>query len=474
MPTNHIILFRPDIEIEFSDANPPIGLGYLAACLEKYGFPVSIVDLALWRLSEDDVIRFIKNKNPLFVGITALTSYYNGMKKLSRVIKSKCPDTTLVLGGVHVSSLPQESMRECQADFLVLGEGEDTVVELATALRSDVGGFEKIKGIAFWRNGEVIITEERQLIENLDTLPFPSWHKINPNKYPKTPHGFIMVHKNIAPILSSRGCPYSCSYCASCRFWHQRIRFRSPVNVVDEIEFLYTEYGIREFTFWDDNLTLKHSHIEGICKEILKRHIHALFSTPNGVRVDTLDEPMLRLMHRAGFYYLTFAVESGSAKVLRDNQKYTSLKKIAKIAKIAHDLGFELNSFFIFGFENETIEDIKKTIKLAKALPFNMKTFFILKPLPGSQIFERWSKNVDLTGFDWGQTNYWDDKMSVSRLGPAVAKKWRQKAYIETIIRFPDFVQYLIYRFIKRGHWYQFKYLFKKVFYIIRGQFLKG
>ncbi|HME55419.1 MAG TPA: radical SAM protein [Candidatus Lokiarchaeia archaeon] len=463
-------MIRPEINIGIStDVNPPIGLGYLAACLEQQGFTVTVLDLALRRLSNDDLIRFIKKRDPLMVGITALTSYYGNMKLLARLFKSKCQDIPIVLGGVHVSSLPLESMKECLPDFLVIGEGEETIVELASALRLGKADYEKIAGIAFWKNGEIIITKERQLIENLDGLPLPAWNKINPNKYPKLPHGFIMVHKEIAPILSSRGCPYSCSYCASCRFWHQRIRFRSPVKVVDEIEFLYKKYGIREFSFWDDNLTLNRSHIQEICKEILKRHITALFSTPNGVRVDTLDEPMLRLMHQAGFYYLTFAVESGSIKVLHDNQKYTSLKKIAQTTIIAKKLGYEMNSFFIIGFENETAEDIKKTIKFAKALPYNMKTFFVLKPLPGSPLFERWSSSLDLTDFDWGQTNYWDNKMSVNKLGPRITKKWRRKAYMETVVRFPEFFHYLFYRFIKRGHWYQLGFLIKRVIYILAG-----
>ncbi len=473
MPTNQIILIRPRIEIEFSDANPPIGLGYLAACLERHDFVVTVLDLALRRLGDDDLIRFIKKKDPLFVGITSLTSYYNSMKRLSMLIKSNCPDITLVLGGVHVSSLPLESMKECQPDFLVIGEGEETIVELAASLKTGKADLEKIDGIAFRKDGEVHITHDRRLLDNLDTLPLPTWHKINPNKYPKSPHGFIMVRKQLAPIMSSRGCPYSCSYCASCRFWHQQIRFRSPSNVVDEIEYLYKHYGIKEFSFWDDNLTLKRMHIEGICKEILKRRINALFSTPNGVRVDTLDEPMLRLMRQAGFYYLTFAVESGSTKVLHDNQKYTNLKKIVQTTRIAKKLGFDLNSFFIFGFENETVEDIKKTIKLAKALPFNMKTFFILKPLPGSQVFETWSKGVDLTNFDWSQTNYWDNNMSVSKLGPEIARKWRRRAYIETTARFPEFIQYIFYRFVKRVHWYQLQFLIRKVIYIVAGRLLK-
>jgi anaerobic magnesium-protoporphyrin IX monomethyl ester cyclase len=471
--TNQIILIRPRIEIEFSDANPPIGLGYLAACLERNGFAVTVLDLAIRRLVDDDLLRFIKKRNPVFVGITALTSYYDGMKRLSRLVKSKCPGIPLVLGGVHVSSLPRESMVECHPDFIVIGEGEDTTVDLAAALQSGRKDLDNIDGIAYWKGDEIHITRDRKLLDDLDSLPLPAWHKINPNKYPKSPHGFIMVHKQLAPILSSRGCPHACTYCASCRFWHQRIRFRSPSKVVDEIEFLYKNYGIKEFSFWDDNLTLKRSHIEGICKEILKRRINALFSTPNGVRVDTLDEPMLKLMRQAGFYYLTFAVESGSTKVLHDNQKFTSLRKIVQTTRIARSLGFDLNSFFIFGFENETEEDAEKTIRLAKALPFDMKTFFILKPLPGSQVFEKWAKDVDLNNFDWGQTNFWDNKMSVSNLGFEVAKKWRRRAYAETTVRLPDFVQYLFYRFVKRGHLYQLKFLIRKVIYMIAGRPLK-
>ncbi|MBD3186736.1 radical SAM protein [Candidatus Bathyarchaeota archaeon] len=410
-----IILFRAPFWLSaksvYSQVNPPIGLGYLASSLEQAGFTAIIIDMALHDIQWESIIRYIKKKRPLFVGISALTLYYDGMKKLSKFIKAHSPDTMVILGGVHPSVLPRYSLRECKADAVSIGEGEQTIVELARAIANGALDLSGIKGLAIWKDGEIIFTEKRDLIKDLDTLPMPAWYKINPNIYPKNPHGFLLKYLQVAPIFSSRGCPHDCSYCASCKFWGQKIRFRSPVKVVDEIEYLHDEFGIREIHFWDDNLTLKRSHIVGICKEIIKRGLnHMAFCTPNGVRVDTLNDTVLKWMKAAGFYKMTFAVESGSPELLRKSNKKTSLLKIAKNTVLAKKMGFILNSFFMLGFPGETRETMEETVRFACALPFDYSTFFIMKPLPGSAIFEQWRQGRSIKDFDWKKLGYWDSR----------------------------------------------------------------
>ncbi|MBD3188953.1 radical SAM protein, partial [Candidatus Bathyarchaeota archaeon] len=290
--TRTIILIRPDfgkaIEYIYRQVNPPIGLGYLSSFLRTKGYRVFILDLAFRRLATRTVIEFIKKREPLFVGISALTAYYSEMKVIANRLREEIPELKIVLGGVHASSLPRESLIECKADFVVRGEGELAIWRLADALREDPAKIPSITGLAIRKGDEVIFTGKPELVDDLDELPMPAWHQINPNKYPKNPHGFLMIHEQVAPVFSTRGCPFECHYCASCRFWRRRIRFRSPKNVVDEIEYLHDRFGIKEIHFWDDNLTLKRSHIVGICREIIARGLnHMAFCTPNGVRVDT-------------------------------------------------------------------------------------------------------------------------------------------------------------------------------------------
>jgi radical SAM superfamily enzyme YgiQ (UPF0313 family) len=453
----------------FTQENPPIGLGYLASYLGQFGFHVTILDLTVRRITFRTLLEFIVKKHPIFIGITALTPYYNDAKVLAQQIKRELPSTPLVLGGVHMSSLPELALEECEADFVVIGEGEETTLELAQVLADHQEDYSKIKGIGYRKNSQVRINEPRGLIADLDALPLPAWHKIDPNKYPRAPHGSTMKFKEVAPILSSRGCPFSCDYCASCRFWGQKIRYRSPAKVVDEMEYLIDNFGIKEFHIWDDNLTLKRSHIEGICREILNRHLKIALAMPNGVRVDTLDREILSLMRQAGFYFLIFAIESWSQRILNENNKRTNLKIILRNITIGKKLGFELGCFLIFGFENDTVETIQKSIRFTKSLPFDQVAFFTLKPLPGSKTFARWADGRDLKDFDWNHINFFNSRVVVSHMDPLLLEKWQRRAYTEFYLRLPILIRAIFYRFVKRGHAFQLKFLLEKLKLVLFG-----
>jgi len=445
-PKKNVILIRPEmgraLKGNTNQVNPPIGLGYLAAFLERAGYHVDVLDLANRQIPMDTLVAFIKRRNPILVGISALTAYYMRMKELSRSLRATLKELVLVLGGVHPSSLPKNAMLECDANFIVIGEGEQTLLELTRAIETGESNFSRIKGIAYRQDGIVKTTAPRELIEDIDSLPMPAWHKINPNRYPKNPHGVLLKYVEVAPIVSSRGCPFTCTYCASCRFWGQRIRFRSVKSVVDEIQYLHEKYGIREIHFWDDNITLNRDHIINLCKEIIRRGLNKMaFNAPNGVRVDTLDKTMLRWMKAAGFYSMTFAVESGSARVLREMKKKIDLVKILRNTVIAHDLGFMINSFFIIGFPGDTKESILKTIQYANSIPFTYCVFFHLKPLPGSEIFMTWSSKVDLKNFDWDRlTDYMHvSQEALCKLPMEYLVKMYKRAYTAKILRIKTF-----------------------------------
>ncbi|MHA1679649.1 MAG: B12-binding domain-containing radical SAM protein [Promethearchaeota archaeon] len=467
---NLILLVRPRINLNtFSMPNPPLGLGYLSSYMKRAGFRVFIVDMTIKNVSMDTLIAFIEKNRPLLVGISALTAYYNGLRDLSIQIKSRVKQVTVVLGGVHVSSIPEVSLDETNADFIVENEGEETLLDLAEALARGEESFSEIKGLWYRApDGTPVHTGERPLLDDINSIPFPDWEQIKPSLYPPFPHGFFYKHSGYAPIFSSRGCPFSCHYCASCNFWRRKIRFRTPENVVDEIQFLHDRYGVREIHFWDDNLTLKRSHIEGICKEIMRRNLHHMhFSTPNGVRVDTLDEKLLKLMRAAGFYHLTFSVESGSSTVLKKSGKFTNLKLIARNAFIAKRLGFDLESFFLIGLPADTVESIKKTIKFAKSVPFDRRNFFLVTPLPGSRLFSEWAKNRDVRGLNWESINFYNADMKLSDIDKKTLEKWQRKAFKETLLRLKDFLRFIFIRFIKYGHFKQYPHTFRRMAWLL-------
>jgi len=380
--------------------NPPIGLGYLASILRENGHEAYIIDCAILKQSYSQIISQIKQINPDVIGITALSSYYSEMRNLSFAVRKL--GLPIILGGVHATALPELSLKEYRAEFVVVGEGELTILELINNW-NDIESRKKVRGVAYVENGKVKINPRRELIQNLDEIPFPAWDLINPLKYPREPHGHWIKRFPIAPILTTRGCPYSCSYCASTNFWGNKFRRRSPKNVVDEIEYLVDKFGIREIHIWDDNFTLIKKHVVGVCREILQRNLDLSLSCPNGVRIDRLNREVLKIMKRAGFYSLTFAIESGAQSVLDKANKNINLRIIPKITKLAKRMGFFIPSFFVFGLPGETYGTARKTIQFAKSLPLDSAVFFMAKPLPGSKLFEELleKKDPEKINYDW-------------------------------------------------------------------------
>ncbi|MHA1268023.1 MAG: B12-binding domain-containing radical SAM protein, partial [Candidatus Helarchaeota archaeon] len=216
---------------------------YLAAILRAHGHQVDIIDCAIRKESYLQIRDRVKELNPDVIGITALSAYYTEMRRLAHILQPL--HIPIILGGVHVSALPELSLRECHAQFAIIGEGELTLLDLMNKW-SDEQARKQLKGIVYRENGHFRLNPQRELVSNLDDLPFPAWDLINPVKYPLLPHGAIMKRYPIAPILTTRGCPYNCAYCASTQFWGRTFRRRSAANIVDEIEYLVQTFKIRE------------------------------------------------------------------------------------------------------------------------------------------------------------------------------------------------------------------------------------
>ncbi len=438
---DRVVLIRP-LFPKYLQPNPPIGLGYLATILEQNDFKVHIIDCSLLKISYKKVLEYMAKIKPIFIGITAYSSHYDQMKKLSHLIKKadNLRHIPLVLGGAHVTFLPEESIRECNADFVVIGEGELTIVELAAAIKNNTSRHD-IKGIAFKENDKIIINKARELIEDIDEIPFPAWNLIPPNAYPQDPHGHEYLRTPYAPIFTTRGCPYKCKYCASTNFWGNKFRRRSPKNVVDEIELLMNKYGVREIHIWDDNFTLIRKHVIGICDEIIKRSLDLKLKCPNGIRIDSLDAMVLDKMKKAGFYYLVLAVESGSQRILNSVNKKLDLRKVPEIVKLVKRFGFVTRGFFILGLPTETVNSLYETINYAKNLGLDFAAFFVAVPLPGSKIFYEWKKNIKVKNFRWEGMDFGVKKenlpsQNLSAISAKDLLKFRNLAYMTFFFRF--------------------------------------
>ena len=417
MDTFKIVLLRPNYHSHL--ITPPLSLGYLSSYLKSKGFACQIIDGLNLGLSTEEIS--LRCRGASLVGINCLSAYFEQVIELSRKLKER--GFSVVIGGPHASALPELTLDETLADYVVCQEGELSLFELANALKNR----NPLSGIAGIMEQDARILKKRPLISDLDSLPFPDWQQIDPRKYKKAPHGGLVKSFPIAPITSSRGCPFECSFCASPRLWDKTIRFRSPENVVDEIEYLIKEFKVKEIHFEDDNLTLKRSHIEGICKLILKRGIKVNWAAPNGVRVDTLDLEVLRLMKKSGCYSLAFGIESGNQAILDGINKKTKLEVIEKAALLAKKAGIVTQGFFIFGLPGETKNTMKRTIAFAKKLPLDKAQFLLLDILPGSELWDKLGRqwNTGRNYRSYQQASWVPDDLTRQELDAAPAQAFR-------------------------------------------------
>jgi len=426
---------------------PPLGMGYVCAWLQQTGFEAHITDGLKERLDNAHLADRCSDAD--VVGIFCMSDYLPETADLTRRLKAA--GKTVVIGGPHASVLPEKTIQQTGADYAVVGEGERTMADLVSALSRGA----TTAGIPGLRGREPQNFTPRPFFENLDDVPFPAWREIDPRTYPMAPHGGVVRAFPVAPVTSSRGCPFACHFCASPTIWHRRIRFRSPGSVVDEIEMLVRDYGVREIHFEDDNLTLKETHIAGICEEILRRGIKVHWAAPNGIRVDAVTPAMLGLMKRSGCYAVAFGIESGSQEILDRIEKRTDLTKMRAAITMAHDAGLITQAFLIFGLPGETEETIRQTTEFVLSLPLDKAQILLLDILPGSELWNRYGR----PDTDYAHTRSYQEPVYVPEgLSAAQLMRARSTAFRRFHLRPRQF--FMLLRMIKPG---QLRFVLRRI-----------
>ena len=360
---------------------PPLGLGYLASYAQKFGHKVLIIDALRDNLSNEQVVEKINAAGISAVGITCLSAFYNEVVELSKMLKAE--GKKVFIGGIHPTFMPKQTLIDTGADYVSLGEGEISLKKLLDANFDGTG----IQGIYNLENlPDKPIKGEK--VENLDDLPMPDWGQISPKSYPRAPHGAVTKTYPIGIIITTRGCPYGCKFCASPNFYDRKIRFRSPKNVVDEIEYLVKNHGVKEIHFEDDNFTLKRSHAYEVCKMIVDRKIKITFTCPNGIRADKVDKELLLMMKKAGCYCFAYGIESANPQILKNINKDEDIETIKKSIDIAADCGIDCVGFFIFGLPGETKQSIEQSINFALSSKLTRAQFMIFDVLPGCNLYD--------------------------------------------------------------------------------------
>lgn len=370
----------------------PLGLGYIASFLEREGYEVRILDTYIKKYSYEEISEIIRKLKPQIIGITCLSDQRASWFKLIPLIRSIDKNIKIVLGGSHTSLMTEQVLVNFKPDAIVIGEGEETMLDLVRTWENN-GDLNSVNGIAYLKDEKVVITEQRELIKDLDNIPFPAYHMVNLEDYQNWDFLKILCGilglKNTpkyAAISTSRGCVSNCGFCSSPLIWKRRWIGRSAVNVVDEIEMLNKKYDVEFIIITDDIFSINQERVISICSEILKRNLKILWGFETAV--EFVSKELLYLAKKAGCCCILYGVESGSKAILSNILKIIDKEKVINAFKMTKDVGIITGAFLMVGNPGESKISINETINLLNKIQPDIILPQIAIITPRTKLFE--------------------------------------------------------------------------------------
>jgi len=383
---------------------PPLGLCYIASVLEMEGYTVDIVDAEVLKLSMDETINTILALNSKIIGITSTMTSFHSAIELGRRLKAVNSGLYLILGGPYVSALKTQAL-DNSFDFGVYGEGEYTVLELVKFLKGEITqDISGIDGLIYNKDGTFILNKPREYIKNLDTLPYPARHLL-PKLNLYRPCAQCYKRLPVTTLITGRGCPYSCIFCDHSTFG-KKYRTHSAEYVVNEIQTLIEQYGIKEVYIVDDTFTIDKSRVIKICDMIIERGLNISWGCCG--RVNNVTPEMLHKMRSAGCWMIAYGIESGNQTVMDFVKKGITIDQVKQGIQWTKEAGILAKGYFMLGHPIDTIETIDETIAFAKSLPLDYALFLINSPLPNTEMFEICSSVGKLDYSDLSNFSAWN------------------------------------------------------------------
>jgi len=324
-----------------------------------------------------EVNSVVASEVPDVVGISVKTVKLKAAQMIARTCKSVDKDIIVVAGGPHCTALAHQVLADSNIDYVVRGEGEFTFLELLRALK-DGRSLQKVNGLSYKEGSSMTHNRIRDLLPELDEIPFPARDcLLNRPSYGSEAFG---------DLITSRGCPFNCAYCASHLTWTRKVRYRSIANILLETRSVIEAFGTRQFTFWDDSFTLNKKRVIKLCKVLSDEKLGINWGC--NTRFDLLDEEVIKSMKQAGCNNVEIGVESGSPRILRLIRKEIAVEKMQDVAMLLRKYGLYWSGFFMVGLPTETLDDIKMTIEFMRKIKPNYATFSIFTPYPGTELFQ--------------------------------------------------------------------------------------
>jgi anaerobic magnesium-protoporphyrin IX monomethyl ester cyclase len=410
MTTRDLLLVNPShrsrtygsLGTTLAGIEPPVWTGLLAGFLRSQGFTVAIIDADAEGWGPEETAEKILEYQPLLIGISAIGSNPSASStpkmvavgRILRLLHEKLPASKTFLYGIHPSALPERTLREELVDFVCRGECFHTVRDLVQLLKSQDRPPQDfpIDGLWYWKGEQIVRQGWGKIVDNVDNLSMVAWDLLPMDKY--RAHnwhcfGHLDQRTPYATVYTSLGCPFHCSYCNIHALYGEKpfIRFRSPENVMEEIDWLVRQYGVKHIKFLDELFALKESRVDALCDLLIQRDYD--LNIWAYARVDTVNESMLRKMKQAGIHWLAYGFESGN-KAVRENviKGQFGQDAITKAVQMTHDAGIHIIGNFMFGLPKDTLETMEETLEMAKALNLEYVNFYTTMAYPGSQLYE--------------------------------------------------------------------------------------
>ncbi|MBL94796.1 MAG: radical SAM protein [Magnetovibrio sp.] len=454
-----ILLINPSYEPSYGGSRasivnpimPTLGLATIAAVAIERGHKVEILDLSWRPYNPAMVFERLKKTKPDIVGLTGTTPLMNQVRDISVIVKDVSKDILLIAGGAHPSALPEETLRESLIDIICVGEADYSFSDLCDGAHPSA-----VNGI-YYRDGEnVLSTDLRLPINNLDDLPLPAWELYNPEDYRKISR-LLCKAPPLTMAEFSRGCVFTCDFCASKITLAKGYRKKSPKRCAEEVTKMKT-LGFNEFMLADDIFTSNQNWAVEVCEEILKKDLKMAWSCTNGIRVESADDNLFNAMHKAGCYRVSFGFESGNDKVLEMFGKggRANIEQGKSAVIKARKAGLDTSGFFLLGLSPDTEDTMKDTINYARALPLDMIKFGITIAFPGTKMFNDYVRNHLIRSYNWDDYFIYTDEplFAHKNLTYKTIKKYTELAYRRAILTNPGFILRRIIRGIRTNEFF--------------------